>query len=169
MLTASEILKATASGEISITPWNADNLNPNSYNLSIGNEVQLTKDTILDFKTSPALQTLVIPTNGLILQPGRLYLAKTLEFTETKGLVPVLYGRSSSARLGLFVHASAGLGDTGYKGHWTLSLIPTQPIRIYPNQSIAQLVFFKPQGIVVEYSGKYQNTLNTGNYIPDEK
>lgn len=159
ILTGAEILKRIQKGDITITPFEADKLNPNSYNLSIGSELLVYRDAIVDVKQKSNTQTLPIPETGLVLQPGRLYLAKTLEYTETKGLVPVLYGRSSAARSGLFVHASAGLGDDGYKGHWTLSLVATQPTRIYPNMSLAQLVYFKIEGESIPYSGKYQNSL----------
>lgn len=158
ILTAPEILKNINNGNIVISPFNADKLNPNSYNVTLDNELVLYKDAILDLKKPSDTQKIVIPESGLILQPGRLYLAKTLEHTETKGLVPVLYGRSSAARAGISVHCSAGLGDTGYKGVWTLSISVIQPVRLYPNATLAQVVFFKTQGDVVEYSGKYQGS-----------
>lgn len=158
ILTSSEILKNMERGNIAIAPFDADKLNPNSYNVSIGTQLIAYKDVIIDLKQKANTYSMNIPESGLILQPGRLYLAKTLEYTETKGLVPVLYGRSSAARAGLFVHASAGLGDDGYKGHWTLSLIPSQPVKIYPNMSLAQIVYFKTLGESTYYSGKYQNS-----------
>lgn len=167
MWTASQILKGISDGKLSITPWNIDNLNPNSYNVSIGSEIVMYTDSVLDFKVAPKTKVIQIPESGLILHPGRVYLAKTLEYTEINGVVSVLYGRSSAARLGLFVHASAGLGDTGYKGHWTLSLIATQPVKIYPGQSLAQLVFMEPNGSTIDYSGKYQNNTGVGVFKPE--
>lgn len=164
ILTAPEILKHIQSGDIIIAPFNADNLNPNSYNVTIGNELLMYKETIIDLKQKATPISITIPTNGLILQPGRVYLAKTLEHTETKGLVPVLYGRSSAARAGLSVQCGGGLGDTGYKGAWTLSLGVVQPTRVYPEMSIAQLVYFKTVGDVVEYSGKYQGSTSAEGF-----
>ena len=70
-----------------------------------------------------------------------LYLASTIEYTETLRHVPVIQGKSSLGRLGLFVHVTAGFGDVGFKGHWTLELVCVQPIRIYAGMKIAQLVY----------------------------
>ncbi len=164
ILTAPEILKNIQSGNIVLTPFNADNLNPNSYNVTIGNELVMYKETIIDLKQKAIPQSITIPTSGLILQPGRVYLAKTQEYTETRGLVPVLYGRSSAARAGLSVQCGGGLGDTGYKGVWTLSLSVVQPVRLYPGMSIAQLVYFKTLGESVEYSGKYQGSTSAESF-----
>ncbi len=78
---------------------------------------------------------------GLILQPNVIYLASTVEYTETLRHVPVIQGKSSLGRLGLFVHVTAGFGDVGFKGHWTLELIAVQRIKIYPGMKIAQIVY----------------------------
>lgn len=160
MLTGPEILKRISDGQIKITPFNVNQLNPNSYNLTIGDSLVVYSDAILDAKRSPNTQTISIPTEGLLLHPGRLYLAKTVEVTETNGLVPVLYGRSSAARLGISVNQNAGLGDTGYVGAWTLAINVAQPVKIFAGMKIAQLVYFETTGDVVSYSGKYQGSLD---------
>lgn len=36
--------------------------------------------------------------------------------------IPMLEGRSSIARLGLFVHITPGFGYVGFKGYWTLEI-----------------------------------------------
>jgi len=96
-----------------------------------------------------------------VLKPGVLYLGRTKEFTVTKNLVPMLEGRSSIGRLGLYVHVTAGFGDTGFAGYWTLEIQCIQPIRIYPDVQICQIFYHTVEGKVVEYkSGKYQH--NTG-------
>ena len=63
-----------------------------------------------------------IPEDGFVLNPNQLYLARTVERTETHNLVPMLEGRSSVGRLGLFVHVTAGFGDVGFCGFWTLEM-----------------------------------------------
>jgi dCTP deaminase len=95
---------------------------------------------------------------GILLQPGRLYLGRTLEYTETRNLVPMLEGRSSIGRLGMFVHVTAGFGDVGFKGYWTLEISTIHPIRIYPGVQICQIFYHTIQGDIIEYrSNKYQN------------
>jgi dCTP deaminase len=71
--------------------------------------------------------------------------------------VPLIGGRSSTGRLGLFVHITAPLGDIGYHGCWTLQLKATIPIRIYARQAIGQILFVVPQGKITLYQGKYNN------------
>ena len=73
----------------------------------------------------------------------------------------MLEGRSSTGRLGLFIHVTAGFGDIGFAGYWTLEIFCVQPIRIYPNTQICQIYYHDIHGEYDLYSsGKYQN--NTG-------
>ena len=67
-----------------------------------------------------------------MLSPHQLYLARTAERTVTHNLVPQIEGRSSVGRLGLFVHVTAGFGDVGFSGYWTLEMFAVHPVRIYP-------------------------------------
>ena len=88
---------------------------------------------------------------------NKLYLGRTIEYTETNNLVPMLEGRSSIGRLGLFVHVTAGFGDVGFKGFWTLEIFCVQPIRIYAGVEICQLFYHTIDGDYDTYSkGKYQ-------------
>jgi dCTP deaminase len=92
------------------------------------------------------------------LEPGRLYLGRTVEHTTTYNLVPMLEGRSSVGRLGLYVHVTAGFGDTGFAGYWTLEMHCVHPIRIYAGVEICQIFYHQIEGEVVNYkSGKYQH------------
>ena len=99
-------------------------------------------------------------TRGQIrLEPGNLYLGKTIEYTESPIHVPMLEGRSSLARLGLWVHVTAGFGDKGFKGHWTLEIACIHPTRIYPGMEIAQLSWYDidQDGLSYQDTGKYNN------------
>ena len=94
----------------------------------------------------------------MVLEANRLYLGRIVEYTETKNLVPMLEGRSSIGRLGLFVHVTAGFGDVGFKGFWTLEIFCIQPIKIYPNVEICQVYYHTLEGSHENYiSGKYQD------------
>ena len=70
----------------------------------------------------------------------------------------MLEGRSSVGRLGLFVHVTAGFGDVGFAGYWTLEMFCVQPVRIYPNVEICQIYYHTLEGDFETYkSPKYQN------------
>jgi dCTP deaminase len=133
-------------------------LNPNSYNLSLGNELIVYEEDILDCKKENKTRIIKIPEEGYILQPGEFYLAKTMEYTETYKNVPILNGRSSIGRVGLAVHISAGCGDAGFKGAWTLSLYAMQPVKVYPGMRICQICYYPLIGSDrIKYHGKYAN------------
>jgi len=146
---------------IIIDPYNPRQLNPNSYNLKLHNILMTYDGNQLDMKKENPASRFEIPPEGYLLKPGELYLGRTLEYTETKSYVPMLEGRSSIGRLGLFVHVTAGFGDVGFAGYWTLEIFCIKPIMIYPEIEICQLYFHTIEGVYELYkSGKYQN--NTG-------
>jgi dCTP deaminase len=159
ILSGKEIAARIGEG-IVIDPFEPQRINPNSYNLSLHNELVVYRDQLLDMKRDNPYRRLTIPPEGLVLEPNRLYLGRTVEFTETRDLVPMLEGRSSVGRLGLFVHVTAGFGDVGFKGYWTLEIFCVQPIRIYAGTEICQIYYHTLEGEYDSYSsGKYQNNL----------
>ena len=113
ILSGKEILKHLDK-EIVIDPFDETKMNPNSYNLSLHNELLVYDAPVLDMKTPNPATLIQIPPEGLTLAPGRLYLGRTKEFTKTEGFVPMLEGRSSIGRLGMCIHATAGFGDVGF-------------------------------------------------------
>ena len=144
--------------EIIITPFDEKRINPNSYNLSLADELLVYEQDELDMKKPNPTKRIVIPEEGLLLEPNRLYLGRTNEFTRTDRYVPMLEGRSSTGRLGLFIHVTAGFGDIGFAGYWTLEIFCVQPVRIYPNVEICQIYYHDIDGEYDLYSsGKYQN------------
>ncbi len=94
----------------------------------------------------PMLETIICRSSG-----------RTVERTETHNFVPMIEGRSSIGRLGLFVHVTAGFGDVGFCGFWTLEMFAVQPIRIYAGVPICQVIYHENLGEVTEYSSKYQD------------
>lgn len=146
---------------IIIEPFNRKQLNPNSYNIRLHNELVVYCDHELDMKQQARTKTVEIPEDGFVLQPGQLYLGRTVEYTKTLNYVPLLEGRSSIGRLGIFIHVTAGFGDVGFAGYWTLEIFCIKPIRIYPGIEIGQVFYHTIEGDYESYkSGKYQN--NTG-------
>jgi dCTP deaminase len=144
--------------EIIIEPYTEKFLNPNSYNLRLHNELLVYEEETLDMKKKNNTKKILIPQEGLRIEPGKLYLGRTLEYTKTDQFVPMLEGRSSIGRLGLYVHVTAGFGDVGFSGFWTLEIQCVQPIIIYPDVQICQIYYHSIQGEYEKYgSGKYQN------------
>lgn len=174
ILTGSEIAKEVYKGNIFISNFIRERVNPNSYNLTLNEELMVysldeyyeenmcSKLAYLDSKKDNKVDVLIIPEDGLILYPGVLYLGHTNEVTYTNKYVPMLDGRSSIGRLGMNVHITAGFGDIGFRGTWTLEISVTHPLKIYPNMEICQISFQTPQGNIDRlYNGKYMNQQDT--------
>ena len=157
ILSGSEIT-AQRGKNITIEPFHEDQVNPNSYNLTLHDELLVYEEIVLDMKRPSRFRRISIPDEGLVLQPNQLYLGRTIEYTETFNLVPMLEGRSSIGRLGLFVHVTAGFGDVGFCGFWTLEMFAVQPVRIYAGVQVCQIFYHTVEGDVTEYrSSKYQH------------
>ena len=138
---------------ILIEPFDENRLNPNSYNLSLHDELLVYEEVVLDMRKSNRVERITIPEEGLVLAPNQLYLGRTVERTETHNYVPMIEGRSSVGRLGLFVHVTAGFGDVGFAGFWTLEMFAVQP-----GVPICQIFFHQITGEITEYaSDKYQH------------
>lgn len=144
--------------DIGIEPYDPTQLNPNSYNLRLHDELLVYDAPVLDMRVENKVSKLTIPESGLQLDPGKLYLGRTMERTRSDKLVPMLEGRSSIGRLGMFVHVTAGFGDVGFNGFWTLEIFVVQPLIIYPGVEICQIYYHHIDGDYTTYkNGKYQN------------
>lgn len=145
--------------KIFITPFEESQVNPNSYNLKLHHELIVYDEPVLDMKKDNKIKKIVIPAEGYVLQPGELYLGRTVETTKAVGYVPMLEGRSSIARLGIMVHLTAGLGNVGSEGYWTLEISCVRSVRIYPDIAICQIYFQELLGEFKNYNGngKYHN------------
>lgn len=158
ILSGKRIAEEIEKQNLVINPFVPSRVGPNSYNLCLHEDLAVYEDETLDMKKPLAVRKIKIPKEGLILDPKRLYLGRTVEYTETKGFVPMLEGRSSIGRLGLAVHITAGFGDVGFRGFWTLEIFCLQPIRVYPGVEICQIFYHEISGAYVEYqSKKYQD------------
>lgn len=158
MIVSGKEIKKRLGTDIIIEPFHDSQLNPNSYNLRLHEELLVYTEPVIDMKMEHVMQTVTIPESGLVLKPGTLYLGRTREYTKTDNLVPMLEGRSSLARLGLFIHVTAGLGNVGASGYWTLEIMCVQPIQIYPDVEICQIFYHTILGDFDRYkSDKYQD------------
>ncbi|QDU37586.1 Deoxycytidine triphosphate deaminase [Maioricimonas rarisocia] len=157
ILTGDEIQTRLGS-DIVIDPFDESQLNPNSYNLRLHDELLVYEEIVLDMRRPNRSRRYRIPPEGIVLSPNQLYLGRTVERTESHNVVPMLEGRSSVGRLGLFVHVTAGFGDVGFCGYWTLEMFAVQPVRIYAGIEICQIFYHTVEGNIREYcSDKYQN------------
>lgn len=159
ILTGQAICEAAGRGDIVIDPFDTKRLNPNSYNLRLGPKLIVYKEKVLDPKLPNEYQYRTIPDDGFLIEPNEIYLGATLERTFTDKFVPMIEGRSSMGRLGLFIHITAGFGDIGFNGHWTLELTSVKPVKVYRDMEIAQIYYHKPDGEIdrLYKSRKYQN------------
>lgn len=156
-LTGSEIVAEVAQGRIVIAPFDPKRVNPNSYNLALGPTLLVYTSFPLDPYTDNPTREIVIPATGYVLEPGVLYLGSTAEYTETHAHVPQIDGRSSSGRLGISVHVTAGFGDVGFRGAWVLELTVVHPVRVHVGQEICQISYTEVTGPITPYRGRYQN------------
>lgn len=158
MILSGKEIEKLQGDKLIIEPFSKSQLNPNSYNLKLHKDLLVYDNHTLDMKAVNTASKIEIPEEGLLLEPRKLYLGRTVEHTTTNGYVPMLEGRSSIGRLGLFVHVTAGFGDVGFSGFWTLEMFCVQPIRIYAGIEICQIFYHAIEGDYEVYkSGKYQN------------
>lgn len=184
ILADSALAAAFNRGDIKINPWNPEQLNPTSYDLTLGDEVAVYTDwvetysrdctdgrhfepkdnkrSVLDVKKEPEVEKFKIdPKIGWVLKPGIGYLMHTREQIRTDAYVPILDGKSSIGRLFLQVHATAGYGDPGFDGQYTLEVIVQHPLRVFTGMRICQIRFHtlegeveKPYNLVGHYRGE---------------
>lgn len=189
ILTDTQILGAVETGKIRLDPFRVEQLNPTSYDLTLGDEVAVYKTWvetflyehqtgvqdgtrfqpragILDARQEPQVERFVIdPQQGWLLKPGIGYLMHTNERVSTKAYVPILDGKSSIGRLFIQVHATAGYGDPGFDGQFTLEVIVQHPIRVYPGMRVCQIRFQEMTGEVAktyDQTGHYKGEAARG-------
>ncbi len=146
ILTDIDILKHMENGYITITPFNRENLGSNSYDLTLSKHLLTYTGEELDCKIDNPYTRFEIPEEGILLLPGKLYLGSTAEYTKTKQLAPFIEGKSSVGRLGITAHITAGVGDVGFDGYWTLEITVVMPTRVYAGMPIAQIQYFTTLG-----------------------
>jgi dCTP deaminase len=151
ILTGPEVARMREAGRITIAPYAADQLNPNSYTYRLGSQlgVPVFRDGLLDFVMTD------IPADGYLLKPKHMYLGHTHEVLGSDTYAMRLVGRSSLGRLGLFLQVSADLGHTGSCHQWTLEIVAALPFRIYPHMRIGQISFWQNAGRPRLYGQRY--------------
>ena len=75
ILSGKEILKRKDQ-DIIIEPFNENQVNPNSYNLKLHNELMVYENSPLDMKENNSAKKIIIPDDGLLLDSRKLYLGR---------------------------------------------------------------------------------------------
>ncbi len=156
ILSGMKIQEKVFSNEITIDPFFPSQINPNSYNFRLGKTLKVYDDEILDPKKENKTRLIEIPSEGYLLEPTKLYLGHTEEIMGSNLYVPIIRGRSSIGRIGLFIHITADLIDIGSINQWTLQMHCVQPLRVYSGMLIGQVTFWTVEGEIKLYNGKYQ-------------
>lgn len=161
ILSGDAIWKSVKNGRIVIDPFDPKYLNPASIDLTLGDKVgvYVPKDRVLDSKIENPYDVRT-GMRDMTLTPGNLYLMHTAERVGSQSLVPELDGKSSIGRLGVCVHLTAGLGDPGFFGQYTLEVTVVRPVVLYAGMRIAQMrfhtmEFYDPQAKTRQYAGNY--------------
>lgn len=167
MITGSEIAACVDNGSIGIEPFDHSQVKFNSYDVRLARRLYRVKSRTLDLKKPFKFEEILLKTKGFILRPGELYLGVTKEWTSTPHHIPTINGRSTIGRYGIVVHQTAGTGDIGYKGHWTLEISAVRRVRIYPDIRIAQMMFTCPHGVPLRNSYAEEGHYNYVEYCDD--
>ncbi len=156
-------------GSIVVKPFDISNMGGNSYDVHLSKHFAQYINKTLDAKKHNQIKHFEITEKGFLLKPGDLYLGSTLEYTETHKHVPFLEGKSSTGRLGVDIHATAGKGDVGFCGYWTLEISTSKPVRIYPGMPIGQLIYYVVEGKVERVYSKKKSAKYSGQtHLPKE-
>jgi dCTP deaminase len=156
ILTGEQIEKSVNNGEIVIDPFDKKQIGPNSYDFKLGDKCLVYKNIELDSAKDNEVIEIIIPDEGLLLNPNKVYLVNTFETMGSNNYVPVIRGRSSIGRLGIFIDITADLIDLGSINKWTLQLHSVMPVKIYKRMLIGQVTFWVTKGDKVLYNGKYK-------------
>lgn len=146
-----DIKEAIETGLINIEPFNENNLQPASYDLTLGKDFQVMNLSMKeDINPKEPVDKHFIP---FTLPDGATYGLGPHEFllgtcqekiTLGKEIAARVDGRSSYGRIALAVHITAGFVDPGYSGTITLEIknnLPKKGIILEPGVRICQMVF----------------------------
>jgi len=131
-------------------------INPNSYDFRLGKKLLRYTEPVLDPRRDNATEIFEIPEDGFVIEKGRFYLGHSDEVVGSSEYAPIIRAKSSTARLGLFIHLTADLIDIGSINQVNLQLYAAHSIRVFAGMLIGQVTFWKSRGVITLYRGKYQ-------------
>jgi dCTP deaminase len=154
ILTGPAIHEAIGLGHIKIYPYSTECINPNSYDLHLGSSIRKYNSIFLDSKKKNSSRLIDI-SNSFWITPWSGVLGFTTERIWSDRYVPVIDGKSSLGRLFLAIHITAGYGETGFNGQYTLEMTSKYFIKLYTGMRIAQVRFYSCEGKIQQYNGNY--------------
>ncbi len=158
ILTGEKIREEVERKRIIIQPFDPCNLEPNSYGFHLGKEFLVYEDEVLDVKKCNKCRAFDTPESGFVLLPNRLYLSKTFEVLGSDYYAQTLHCRRSVSTMGMWIHFSAPLGHTGAIIPWTLEILVSHPLIVYPYMPVGKIAFWENKGKIIDYSGRYLNS-----------
>ena len=137
-----------------------DKIFENSIRVHLSDVLKQYTETLDVAKSSPT-NTIIIPECGLKIALDNLYLGRTDEYTKTYGFVPILIGTDELAAIGVEAHITAGFGDNGFEGTWTLEIWCTNETILYTDMPIGEIIYLPVIGEHKYYRGKYYGQIDT--------
>lgn len=138
--------------DIDISPYDETNVEPASVDLRLGSDFIKYEQPVTEIDTrkieSGELEraaTTYGEMDSIRIEQGDFVIATTEETIAVPDfMAATVVGRSSLGRLGVEIHKTAGFVDPGFRGEITLEMINDNPnpVRLYPGQRIAQIIFF---------------------------
>lgn len=134
--------------------------NSYGYDVTLANEfVSYLGNTTLDPKDPRTLSVsrYKVDTPYFDLQPNTAILARTNEYIKMPDNVTgIILGKSTYARLGILCNTTPL--EAGWEGEVTLELrnLESRPVRLYINEGIAQILFYRGVPPTNTYNGSYQ-------------
>jgi dCTP deaminase len=159
ILTGTEVRRQVEAGKIVFDPFDASLVNPNSIDLRLSSRLLKYTDGPIDPRIEAKTTEIELSADGKVFQAGEFLLGSSIERVGSTAFVPLVHGKSSTARAGLFVHVTADLIDIGSIGNVTFQLYFVLPLRVYPGMRIGQITFWQPYGDILLYQGKYQGSV----------
>jgi dCTP deaminase len=154
-LTGAAIAAEWRAGRITITPFTDAAIMPNSYRVTLADEVITLPEPVLDVARQSQAIAQRIPSGGLRLEPGRIVLAHTRETIGSAEFAMTLDALPDVSDLGIWIHFDASLGHIGAVIPWTLELAVVHPMMIYADMPIGGVAFWPPLGVLKQYRGRY--------------
>ncbi len=136
------------------------------YDIRVSNEFKVftnVHSAIVDPKDfDPRSMVDIVSDEPILIPPNSFALARTIEyFRIPRKVLTVCLGKSTYARCGIVVNVTPF--EPEWEGYVTLEISNTTPLpaRIYPNEGIAQVLFFEADEVCetsyADKKGKYQS------------
>lgn len=136
------------------------------YDMRVADEWCWYKNDTIDPKNTDGFDVMAVDTekkNAIILPAGDFVLCRSVEtFDIPEDIIGIVVGKSTYARCGLIVNCTPM--EPGWRGELTIEIhnASLNPVKIYANEGIAQVMFFRgdrPRVTYADKRGKYQDQL----------